>query len=75
MKLPPYTKSAPYYDLIYEEAVDYEQEGALLQRIFQDCGVGTVKRILDLGSGTGNHALILSSKGYDVFVSSPWQRR
>ncbi|MCJ2520821.1 MAG: class I SAM-dependent methyltransferase, partial [Candidatus Thermoplasmatota archaeon] len=66
MKLRSYAKSAAYYDLIYESIVDYEEECNLLEDLFRQCAARKVKRVLDLGCGTGNHAIILSSRGYDV---------
>ncbi|MFQ5985833.1 MAG: class I SAM-dependent DNA methyltransferase [Thermoplasmata archaeon] len=61
-----YERSARYYDLIYSSIVDYEREGTLLEEVFQRYAERPIRRILDLGSGTGNHALILASRGYDV---------
>jgi SAM-dependent methyltransferase len=53
------------YDALYEEK-DYEGECDLLERIFGDYGDGPVGTILDLGCGTGNHALPLARRGYEV---------
>lgn len=61
-----YERSARYYDLIYGSIVDYEREGNLLEGVFERYAKRPIRRILDLGSGTGNHALILTSRGYDV---------
>lgn len=61
-----YEGSAPYYDLIYSPIVDYEREADLLEGVFAQYAGRPVRRILDMGSGTGNHALILASHGYDV---------
>ncbi len=66
MKMAPYAKSAPYYDLIYESIVDYEKECDLLEDIFQEHAEREVGKIIDLGCGTGNHAITLSSRGYEV---------
>ena len=56
---------APAYDLLYREK-DYDAEVELLGRLFHRYGNGPVQSILDLGCGTGNHALRLAAKGYRV---------
>jgi SAM-dependent methyltransferase len=56
---------ADAYDAFYEEK-DYEGECDLLERIFGEYSDGPVRTILDLGCGTGNHALSLARRGYDV---------
>lgn len=53
------------YDVLYRDK-DYEAECDLLERIFRDHGRGAVRRVLDLGCGTGNHALPLTGRGYGV---------
>lgn len=65
MSLPPYSRSAAYYDLIYGGR-DHQKECDLLEVLLQRHAGRVVKRILDLGSGTGSHALELSSRGYSV---------
>lgn len=66
MTRPLYEESAAYYDLIYEPIVDYERECDLLERIFREHATREVHRVLDLGSGTGNHALVLANRGCEV---------
>lgn len=66
MTLAPYERSAPYYDLIYRPIVDYGRECDLLEGVFLRHARREVRRILDLGSGTGNHALLLTDRGYEV---------
>jgi SAM-dependent methyltransferase len=53
------------YDDLYRDK-DYDAECDLLERIFQTYGHGAVERIIDLGCGTGNHAVPLARRGYDV---------
>jgi SAM-dependent methyltransferase len=56
---------ADAYDLLYEEK-DYLAECDLLESLFQTYGVGPINRIIDLGCGTGNHAIPLASRGYQL---------
>lgn len=53
------------YDLIYRDK-DYDRETELLEQAFQKYTIKPVRRVLDLGCGTGNHALRLAAKGYEV---------
>lgn len=61
-----YTRSAPYYDLIYAPIVDYRRESELLEGAFKKYAGREVQCILDLGCGTGNHAFALAARGYEV---------
>lgn len=54
-----------FYDAIYAEK-DYEGECAFLVSLFERFGAGTIVSVLDLGCGTGGHALRLAAMGYDV---------
>lgn len=56
---------AALYDLLYESK-DYEAECDLIERLFREYGASTPRRILDLGCGTGGHAIPLALRGYDV---------
>lgn len=53
------------YDLLYEEK-DYDGECSLIETIIRDHSKIPVHSILDLGCGTGNHALRLAERGYQV---------
>lgn len=53
------------YDLLYQDK-DYLDECQLIDRIFKTHGGGRTHSVLDLGCGTGNHALPLAQMGYEV---------
>lgn len=56
---------ADQYDILYGSK-DYEAECDLIEEVFRRYGDGGVRRILDLGCGTGNHAIPLAQRGYQV---------
>jgi SAM-dependent methyltransferase len=56
---------ADAYDALYADK-GYAAECDLVEQMIQRHGVGTVGRILDLGCGTGGHAILLAARGYDV---------
>ncbi|MEM3484223.1 MAG: class I SAM-dependent methyltransferase [Candidatus Methanomethyliaceae archaeon] len=56
---------ADAYDLLYYDK-DYAAECDLIKRIFHDFGQGAIRCVLDLGCGTGNHAIPLAQRGYEV---------
>ncbi len=56
---------ADAYDLLYQDK-DYVAECRLIDRILQNYANGDVRKVLDLGCGTGNHALPLAEQGYEV---------
>jgi SAM-dependent methyltransferase len=53
------------YDVFYRDK-DYAAECALIEDIFQKYGKGSIRSVLDLGCGTGNHAIPLARHGYEV---------
>lgn len=53
------------YDLMYDEK-DYEIECDAIERVIQRYSNHQPRTILDLGCGTGGHALRLTSRGYEV---------
>jgi SAM-dependent methyltransferase len=53
------------YDDLYHDK-DYVAECDLVERLFHEHADSGVKRVLDLGCGTGGHAVILAQRGYDV---------
>jgi SAM-dependent methyltransferase len=56
---------AAAYDDLYQEK-DYVAECELIERTFKLYGHGPVRRVLDLGCGTGGHAVVLAERGYEV---------
>lgn len=56
---------AAAYDALYR-AKDYAAECDLLERVFSGVPGVTVRSVLDLGCGTGGHALELARRGYEV---------
>jgi SAM-dependent methyltransferase len=56
---------AAAYDDLYRDK-DYLAECDLIERVFQTYGQIAVRRVLDLGCGTGGHAVPLARRGYEV---------
>jgi SAM-dependent methyltransferase len=56
---------ADAYDAIYRSK-DYEGEVDLIERILVRHGLDGPRRLLDLGCGTGNHALPLAQRGHTI---------
>ena len=54
------------YDLLYKDK-DYLEEVRRIEKVFKQYSSIEVKSILDLGCGTGTHALILAKHGYEVW--------
>ncbi|WP_109105606.1 class I SAM-dependent methyltransferase [Azospirillum sp. TSO35-2] len=59
------TGYAAAYDALYRDK-DYEAECDLVERILNEHGHDGPRRLLDLGCGTGNHALPLARRGHAV---------
>lgn len=53
------------YDLLYQDK-NYTAECDLVERLFQTHDTGAIQSVLDLGCGTGNHAIPLARRGYEV---------
>lgn len=53
------------YDSLYRDK-DYEAECDLIEETFRRFASNPPKSILDLGCGTGGHAIPLATRGYDV---------
>jgi len=61
-----FSNYAVAYDALNNDK-DYESECEFLEKIFGLYGDGNVRRILDLGCGTGGHAIRLATRGYEVY--------
>jgi SAM-dependent methyltransferase len=53
------------YDALYQDK-DYAAECDLVERVFRDYAHAPIRRVLDLGCGTGRHTELLAARGYDV---------
>jgi len=56
---------ARFYDSLYKNK-DYRNEACYLEKLFKKYSSKKTKTVLDLGCGTGSHALILAKKGYKI---------
>lgn len=56
---------AKRYDAVHR-AKPYDEECALIERLVSAHGSSGGRRVLDLGCGTGGHALALARRGYQV---------
>src|SRR2546422_71151 len=60
-----FDRIAEYYDVLHDD-VDYLAECLLLEKVFSGFLRRQPASLLDLGCGTGNHALILAKRGCRV---------
>jgi len=61
---------ARYYDILYRDK-DYAGEVDYTEAVFRRFASAPVRSILDVGSGTGTHALLLARRGYEVTGVDP----
>ncbi len=60
-----FDRYAQYYDLFYRQK-NYAGEVDYVDTLIKKYALGETKTILDLGCGTGGHAVLLAQKGYHV---------
>jgi SAM-dependent methyltransferase len=60
-----FDKYAKYYDLLYTEK-DYAAECDFIEALFSRFQTASIHQILDLGCGTGGHAIPLTERGYSL---------
>lgn len=61
---------AQVYDLVYAEK-NYDAECDLIEGFLTRHGEGAVERVLDIGCGTGNHAVRMAQRGFSVCGVDP----
>lgn len=59
-------KYAKYYDLIHRDK-NYEEEVCYVEKLIKKYERRNGKNLLDIGCGTGAHALSFAQKGYNVY--------
>jgi ubiquinone/menaquinone biosynthesis C-methylase UbiE len=65
IKMNVFKKYADFYDSLYE-AKNYQQECNFVKHVFKTYSEKKVNTILELGCGTGSHALLFADMGYAV---------
>ena len=60
-----FERYAHYYDELYRDK-DYAAECDFLEALFRAHGTGAVRNLIELGCGTGGHAIPLAQRGYRV---------
>ncbi|RLC96191.1 MAG: SAM-dependent methyltransferase [Chloroflexi bacterium] len=61
----PFVRYGEYYDLLYQDK-DYERECDFIEEVFRSYSRKPVRSVLDIGCGTGGHAIPLAMRGYEV---------
>lgn len=64
-KMDTFERYADCYDVIYKDK-DYENECNFIEDVLRTYSTAHIKSVLDLGCGTGGHAIILAKRGYEV---------
>jgi len=60
-----YDKYAVYYDILHSDK-SYSKECEFVEQMFKTFSTSLPKTVLDVGCGTGNHAIIFAKKGYEI---------
>lgn len=61
-----YDETARWYDAAHDALVDHAADITALRALFATHATRDVRRVLDLGCGTGTHAILLDHAGFDV---------
>ncbi len=61
----PFGEYSFFYDEIYKDK-DYEAECDYLEGLFEQYSLNRPSSLVDLGCGTGGHALLLAKRGYKI---------
>lgn len=56
-----------YYDILYAHKFGFIEKSHAIIQLLKKYGLTTSNTILDIGCGTGGHALYIASAGYSVF--------
>jgi len=60
-----FVKKSKYYDIVYHDK-NYKKECIFIRKLFSKFSKNDIKTILDIGCGTGTHAIFLAKKGYEI---------
>ena len=60
-----FQKYAEYYDAVYFDK-SYKEECNFINKIFKSFSKNPVRTVLDVGCGTGEHAILLAKSGYEI---------
>ena len=62
----PYDKYSEVYDFLFENEIDYDKDVAFVKKLITPHSYQQEVTVLDLGCGTGTHAIKLAKEGFKV---------